>query len=136
MSRSCREREARQRELIRRLEASTSQCQDTDKAATEAAGEARKQLTCVSLLSKQLADTQQALRYSKPQQSTCIAACQGLKSRQSTINRAADFTSNTFLEGWLVMACLCFAQQCVQLPPVIVKHPHAETRLQGRGLMR
>ncbi len=82
MSRSCREREARQRELIRRLEASTSQCQDTDKAATEAAGEARKQLTCVSLLSKQLADTQQALRYSKPQHPPALLPVKGSKQTE------------------------------------------------------
>ena len=37
--------------------------QASDKAAAEAAGEARKQHKCVALLSKQLADTQLALRY-------------------------------------------------------------------------
>ena len=70
----CREHKARQKELIRRLEASTRQAQDTNKAAAEAVGEARKQQQCVVLLSKQLADSQLALRWGMPQHACTLLA--------------------------------------------------------------
>lgn len=53
----------KQRRLERRLQAEEGKAQEQQKAAADAAGAARKHQSCMSLLSKQLADAQHALRY-------------------------------------------------------------------------
>ena len=58
-----RQLEDKQRRLERRLQAEEGRSQEQQKAAAGAAGAARKHQSCMSLLSKQLADAQHALRY-------------------------------------------------------------------------